>query len=68
MQEAYDKLIDRLTVIRGLTELLMEGTFGPLTKDQHQVLDEVVMEADELHTILHRVASRFIAPGSTPRC
>ncbi len=68
MEETYDKLMDRLTVIRGFTELLLEGAFGPVTTDQRRILFEVVLEADELNALLHQAALPFTAPDATPRC
>ena len=68
MEETYDKLMDRLTVIRGFAELLLEGSFGPVTTDQRRILFEVVLEADELNALLHQAAPSFTTPGSTPRC
>ncbi len=67
MDDSYDSLIDQLTVIRGFTELLQEGTFGPLTPDQRRILGELVLEADELHVLLDRVGfPRDLPVGSTP--
>jgi hypothetical protein len=68
MEETYDRVMDRLTVIRGFGELLQEGTFGPITSDQRRVLHELIQEADELHTLLHGSPFPLTTPGSTPRC
>jgi hypothetical protein len=55
--EVFDRVVDRLTVIRGYSELLLEGTFGPITADQRRILTELLMEADDLHSIIHIPAS-----------
>lgn len=67
MEETYDRVMDRLTVIRGFGELLQEGTFGPLTPDQKRILHEMIQEADDLHALLHGNLLPFTAPGATPR-
>jgi hypothetical protein len=68
MEETYDRVMDRLTVIRGFGELLQEGTFGPLTSDQKRILHEIIQEADDLHALLHGNSLPFTVPGAIPRC
>ncbi len=68
MDRTFDRLMDRLTVIRGFTELLLEGAFGPVTPDQKRVLFETLLEADELNALLHQPGLPFTDPSATPRC
>ncbi|QLC50102.1 PAS domain S-box protein [Methanolobus zinderi] len=41
-----------LTTIRGYSELLQEGTFGPLNPEQENAVDKVVNKSKRLHSLL----------------
>lgn len=65
--EIFERLMDRLTVLRGFSERLLEGTFGPVSADQKRILGEMIFEADELRLLLFRDSSPLKAPAARPR-
>lgn len=52
MIDNFEKMIDRLTVILGMNELLLGQVFGPLLPEQARVLQEVTREAEELCSLV----------------
>jgi hypothetical protein len=51
-KDPSEQIADRLTVILGLTGLLREGAFGPLSTRQEQALLELLQTAEELKKLL----------------
>lgn len=46
------QLTDKLTVVLGFCELLLENTYGPLEEQQRRVLDDVVQAAREVRDLV----------------
>lgn len=62
-----------LTVISGYTELLLRGMIGELSGQQHEMLDQIRVRADQLNTIvknavlLANIESGMMAPQPAPQ-
>ena len=54
-------LTDKLTVVLGFSELLMESTYGPLDARQRQILAEVVQAARDVKDLVRQTDSSFTA-------
>lgn len=52
-------LTDKLTVVLGFSELLMEDAYGPLEARQRQVLAEVVQAARDVKDLVRQTDSSF---------
>jgi hypothetical protein len=59
----YDRIVDRLTVIMGYCELLENGAYGPVTREQSRVLKDLLDEAKKLAGLLRKSEP---AAGSAP--
>jgi hypothetical protein len=46
------QLTDKLTVVLGFCELLLEDTYGPLEEQQRRVLGDVVQAAREVRDLV----------------
>jgi hypothetical protein len=54
-------LTDKLTVVLGFSELLMEDAYGPLDARQRQILAEVVQAARDVKDLVRQTDSSFTA-------
>ena len=52
-------LTDKLTVVLGYSELLMEQAYGPLEDRQRQILSAVVQAAREVKNLVRQTDSSF---------
>jgi len=50
-----EKIFDRLTVLLVNQELLLNGTYGPVTPEQARVLADLVERSRELATLIREV-------------
>jgi signal transduction histidine kinase len=53
-------LTDKLTVVLGFSELLMENAYGPLDARQRQILAEVVQAARDVKDLVRQTDSSFL--------
>lgn len=53
-----EKIFDRLTVLLVNQELLLNGTYGPVTAEQAKVLSDLVERSRELATLIRDVTDR----------
>jgi hypothetical protein len=53
-----ERIADRLTVILGLTGLLKDGAFGPITERQQRALQETLETSEELRDLLRPIFFR----------
>ena len=59
MQTDRERLTDRLTVVLGFSELLLEGAYGSLEPKQRQVLEDVVESARDLKEMIRADKGAF---------
>jgi signal transduction histidine kinase len=52
MRDERSVLTDKLTAVLGFSELLLEGAYGALERDQKRVLEEIVEAAREMRDVL----------------
>lgn len=52
-------LTDKLTVVLGYSELLLEDVYGPLERKQKEILAEVVRAANEVKELVRQTDSSF---------
>jgi len=52
MRDDRSILMDKLTAVLGFSELLHEGAYGPLERDQKRVLEEILEAAREMRDVL----------------
>ena len=64
---ALFRLGDRLTVILGFAELLLEGSYGPLNEEQTRVLELLAVDCREAGELFHDMVKRGLGRVSTPR-
>ncbi|MBI3856149.1 MAG: hypothetical protein HY293_10720 [Planctomycetes bacterium] len=50
-----EKIYDRLTVLVMNHELLLTGTYGPLTPEQQKILGEMVERSKEVATLMREL-------------
>ncbi len=58
---------DRLTVILGFAELLLEGSYGPLNDEQRRVLELLVADCREAGDLFHDMVKRGLGRVSVVR-
>jgi len=63
---ALFRLGDRLTVITGFAELMVDGAYGPLSADQQRILVTMVRDAREAGDLFHDLVRRGLGKPSTP--
>ena len=63
---ALFRLGDRLTVITGFAELMVDGAYGPLTAEQKRVLETLVRDAREAGDLFHDLVRLGMGRASTP--
>ncbi len=56
MEDDFDRMMDRLTVIVGFSELLLGDAYGPLSLEQKRILHDLVAEARDLSQELRELA------------
>lgn len=64
---ALFRLGDRLTVISGFAELMVDGAYGPLTSEQKRILETLVRDAREAGELFHDLVRRGLGRQETPR-
>lgn len=48
VEQRFRKAADKLTSLTGLSELLLMGSYGPLSADQLRIMEDVVQQARDL--------------------
>lgn len=56
-----------LTTIRGFSELLQEGTFGPLSQEQSRAVEKVVNKSKRLHNLIDSLLFASTSQGGRVR-
>jgi hypothetical protein len=64
---ALFRLGDRLTVITGFAELMVDGAYGPLSAEQKRILETMVRDAREAGDLFHDLVRRGLGRSSTPQ-
>jgi hypothetical protein len=57
---AQQFLVDRMTVIQGYTQMLLDETYGSLSPRQRQVLLKVAASAQQVNDFLRSSAAAFL--------
>jgi len=52
-----EKIFDRLTVLLMNDELLLNGTYGPLTSEQKKILSEQIARAKDVAALLREMTN-----------
>lgn len=60
------RLGDRLTVITGFAELMLQGAYGPLSAEQKRVLETLARDAQEAGDLFHDLVRRGLGRPSSP--
>jgi hypothetical protein len=64
---ALFRMGDRLTVILGFAELLLEGSYGPLNEEQTRVLELLIADCREAGDLFHDMVKRGLGRITAPR-
>ena len=66
MQKTYAELADRLTVLAGYCEMMLNGSFGPIPESQRQALETIFQASAGAQQILREAQSGGETPPPLP--